>query len=194
MTKLSEKIIELRKSGLSFNKISNILNCSKSIISYHISVGQKNKNLNRNQKFRQQNVLFKKIENFFNRREIRKRLKVQSSPKKLFKAKFESFFKERTNMKKYVKPTFTMKDVTNKFGENPKCYLTGKNIDYNDSSSYSFDHIQPVSKGGQNTIENLGLTTRQANQAKSDMTVDELIELSKSILINFGYTVTKINS
>ena len=32
---MKEKIIELRKSGLSYNKIADILGCSKSTISYH---------------------------------------------------------------------------------------------------------------------------------------------------------------
>ena len=46
---MKEKIIELRKSGLSYNKISEILGCSKSTISYHCkneSLEKPNKHIN----------------------------------------------------------------------------------------------------------------------------------------------------
>ena len=36
-------IVELRKQGKSFNEIKNILNCSKSTISYYCSPNQKDK-------------------------------------------------------------------------------------------------------------------------------------------------------
>ena len=45
---LGAKIIELRKSGLTYNQIKNQLNCSKSNICYHLADGQKQKNKNRN--------------------------------------------------------------------------------------------------------------------------------------------------
>ena len=81
------------------------------------------------------------------------------------------------------------KDLLSKFSETPKCYLTGRNIDLCDSNSYNLDHIIPKAKGGLNTIENLGLTCRDANSSKTDLLIDEYLILCKEVLKNFGYTV-----
>lgn len=83
-----------------------------------------------------------------------------------------------------------LKEISNKIGENPKCYLTGDKIDLKDSRSYHFDHIIPRAKGGQNTVENLGIATKIANQSKTEMTVDEYIQHCIKVLNNFGYKVT----
>ncbi len=71
------------------------------------------------------------------------------------------------------------------------CYLTGDKIDITDSSSYSFDHIIPRSRGGDNSIDNLGICTSLANQSKTAFTLEEYIEHCKKVLINFGYKITK---
>jgi predicted transcriptional regulator len=42
---LKNKIIELRKEGRSYNEISKILQCSKSVISYHCSKIENNEEL-----------------------------------------------------------------------------------------------------------------------------------------------------
>ena len=85
----------------------------------------------------------------------------------------------------------TVDDLLKKFGSNPRCYLTGKDIDINKPSTYQFDHIVPVSKGGESTFENLGVTTPEANYAKGNLSVEEFIELCKDVLHNFGYKVIK---
>lgn len=77
---------------------------------------------------------------------------------------------------------FTARDVIDKFGDNPVCYLTGRPIDLDATSSYHFDHIVPVSKGGGNGLDNLGLLCKEANIAKSNLSVQELLDLCKEIL------------
>ena len=37
----------------------------------------------------------------------------------------------------------------------------------------------------------MGITTPEANASKTDLTVEEYLELCKTVLQNFGYTVTK---
>lgn len=49
-----------------------------------------------------------------------------------------------------------------------------------------------VSKGGTNDLSNLGITIPIANYSKSDLTVEEYLELCKKVLEHYGYTVNKI--
>lgn len=85
----------------------------------------------------------------------------------------------------------TVDDIIKKFGENPKCYLTGDLIDINKTRTYEFDHIIPKSRGGENTLDNLGICTKTANRIKHDMTPDELINQCKKILEHNGFKVNK---
>lgn len=84
-----------------------------------------------------------------------------------------------------------IKNVLSHFGKNPKCYLTGRKIDLTKTSSYHFDHIIPRTKGGENTLENLGLLCKDANIAKYNKTSEEFISLCREILENNGYKITK---
>lgn len=95
--------------------------------------------------------------------------RMKSNPEYILKNKIKRF----TGLKGNNLP-FGPKDVIEKFGENPKCYLTGLSINYSDSSTYSFDHIIPQSKGGPNTLDNLGLSHPIANIMKNVNSVEEL--------------------
>ena len=87
--------------------------------------------------------------------------------------------------------SFTVEDLRKKVGENPFCYLTGRSIDLTKPSTYAFDHINPATLGGDNSIENLGVVCKRANQAKADMPLEEFINLCKEVLIKQGYRVEK---
>lgn len=90
-----------------------------------------------------------------------------------------------------MKSTYTYKDVIKHFGgTTTKCYLTGQPIDIL-KDNYNLDHIVPVSKGGTNDLENMGIVIPDANHSKSDLTLDEYLLLCKKVLENFGYTVIK---
>lgn len=78
-------------------------------------------------------------------------------------------------------------------GESPKCYLTGVEIDWDDTTSYHLDHIVPRSKGGTNLLDNCGLASAKANQMKGDMTVEEMLDTCKTILEHNGYDVSRTN-
>lgn len=56
---------------------------------------------------------------------------------------------------------------------------------------YQLDHIIPVSKGEDNSLENMGITIPIANQAKTDLTLEEYLDLCKQVLEYHGYIVTK---
>lgn len=179
---LKEKIKQLRKSGLTYDQISQKLNCNKSTVCYHIGYGQKQKTAIRRIKNRSQLHPYKrKIECF---------IQPSCRWKKTLKAKLETFHRKYKNMSEYQKPLFTADDVINKFGENPICYLTGEKIDIYSPKDYNFDHIIPRSRGGSNNIDNLGICTKKVNSAKGDMTPEEFIALCKSVLEHNGYKVT----
>lgn len=79
-------------------------------------------------------------------------------------------------------PLLTVENVIAKFGDQPKCYLTGTPIDLSQRDTYALDHIIPLARGGDSSLANCGLTTRQANQAKHDMTKEEFVILCQSVL------------
>lgn len=87
--------------------------------------------------------------------------------------------------------TFSLKDVEELIGDEPKCYLSGRPLDLDDPSSFEFDHRIPRSKGGDNSLPNLGVASKEANRAKGDLTQEELILLCADILRTNGYTVSK---
>jgi 5-methylcytosine-specific restriction endonuclease McrA len=51
----------------------------------------------------------------------------------------------------------------------------------------------PVSRGGDNSLENLGITCKAANQAKGDLTVEEFLKLCADVLTYNGFKVEKID-
>lgn len=80
------------------------------------------------------------------------------------------------------KMNFTPQELMDKIGPSPKCYLTGDIINLEDSRSYELDHIIPKSKGGDNSLENCGVTVKIANRVKTDLVIGELIEICEKIL------------
>lgn len=182
-------ILKLRSEGKTYNEIVKILGCSKSTVSYHCGDNQKEKTTNRTNDLREQHRLIKKIDNFL-RAQIQEQ-KIQNHKQKkagiYLSTKIQQFLNRET--KHMSDQRFNRKDLIEKIGDKPKCYLTGKEIDLSISRSYHLDHIIPVSRGGDNSIDNCGIACREANNAKSDLMVDEFIELCKSVLEHNGYDV-----
>lgn len=179
---LGQKILQLRSEGKTYNQIKEILQCSKATISFHCGHGQKLKNLNRNRKRRKNlHPLISKIERFQN--------KKWSQPKLNGIGKLTRRVEDFLRRNKIMSEKFTLQDVLDKIGDNPKCYLTGRNIDIHNTKTYHFDHILPISRGGDNSLSNLGLSIKEANLAKNNMTHDEFLQLCKDVLINHGYEI-----
>lgn len=176
---MKEKILELRNQGLSYNQIAKQLGCSKGTVSYHLGEGQKTKTATRKRESRKKTVISKRVENFQYDRRI--------------KDKAEDFQRERYNGRKRGKRSlvFRWKDVIAKFGWETTCYLTGRKIKLREPTTYHFDHIMPVSKGGTNEFTNLGICCKDANMAKNNLSKKELIQLCRDILEYNGYRVVK---
>lgn len=179
-----KQILELRSQGLTYLQISQSLNCSKSVVNYHCGKGQKQKNYERGKRNRiKQHPYYFKFYHFLNKNKISKKQapNYSLSIRSLIRGKIKGFCRKYKSMK-YVTPNFSVDDVIQKFGDNPTCYLTGELIDIHKPRTYQFDHIIPRSKGGTNTLDNLGICTKQINQSKRDMTPDEFVNMCKRVV------------
>jgi 5-methylcytosine-specific restriction endonuclease McrA len=191
---LKESILKLRQEGKTYNEIVKLLGCSKSSVCYHCGEGQKIKHDNRQRVLRaKKHPFIRKLENFLSVPKQRVlNISHWSTNKQKISSKIAKFTSKTCNGDR-MKQNFNVEDIINKFGENTNCYLTGEPIEISQPSTYQFDHIIPVSRGGDNSLDNLGICTKQANQSKYDMTPDEFINLCKRVLEYNGYTVKKEN-
>ena len=178
---LKQKILELGKQGYSYNKIVEKLDCAKSTVSYHLGEGQKNKTKQRQIKNRKENPLNTKRARFLENVKCSGRVgSKETNVRKIIKIKREHFSRtEKNGGNNYM---FSIDELIEHIGDNPKCYLTGKEIDLSKSSSYSLDHIVPRSKGGDNSLENCGLACREANEAKSDQNLEDFIDMCQAVV------------
>lgn len=176
---MKDNIIKLRKEGKSYREIAKIVGCSKSTVCYYLDSSQTNKSAERTRKNRKKNPLYLKIDGFNRKAKKGLRNKIHC-------------FSRKINGAKGLKDSwqFSLKDILNKYQQNSFCYLTGDKIDLNNPASYSFDHIVPFSRGGENTLDNLGLSTKEANQAKHDKIPEEFIALCIKVLKHHGYIIS----
>lgn len=114
------------------------------------------------------------------------KVKLSKSITQTLKSKIHTFCNQGNT---YVKPQFSVKDVLNKIGDDPICYLTGRKIDLTDSASYQLDHIIPKIKGGDNSLSNLQITCKDANMAKAHMSLDEFYSLCIEVVRYNGLKV-----
>lgn len=178
---MKDKIVKLRLEGKSYKEIKDLLGCSLGTISYHCGKGQKEKSRRRQIKNRttRKIILTKKLNKFKSRG---------------LSMKLRDFQRERNTsgswegVGKFSK-SFEVEEVLKDIVDKPMCYLTGMDINLEDPSTYSFDHIEPVSRGGTSELSNLGLCTRNANMSKHKLMLDEYIDLCKRVLIHNGYKV-----
>lgn len=165
---LRDEIIKVKSDhpDWGYRLIAKCVGCQHSTVRYHLDPLGKTKMRARVQKHR------------YNTHPISKKLKA---------------FKYGCNgrLKGISFEEISQEDVLSKIGFSPVCYLSGRPIDILRPSSYEFDHIIPISKGGRATLNNLGLSRKEANRAKSDLSREEFIELCRDVLVNNGYTVER---
>ena len=175
-----EDILSLRRAGLSFRQISNKLNCSKATISYHCGKNQSEK---KRVKAQQITPLGKKV-NMFKSRCTKESWRTFRTKVKGFKKRSKGNGKARSHWRVHnVSTPYTCKDVVNKIGEHPICYLTGRKINLKKSSSYSLDHINPIAQGGTNDLNNLEITCTEVNHSKGSLSLDEFYSLCEEVLL-----------
>ena len=174
---MKERILELRKTGLKYREIAEQVGCNISTVSYHCCEKTRRKASERMKTYRQSDpsvILKAKSLGFKNRG---------------LYYKSQSFRRRNSNGYRKTTEVFTVEDVLKKIGDNPICYLTGRSIDLSDSSSYNLDHIVPSKVIVDNSLDNLGITCRDANFAKTDMSVEEFVQLCKEVVKHNGYKI-----
>ncbi len=81
---------------------------------------------------------------------------------------------------------FTPEALIEKFElNNRKCFLTGRPIDLEIGKSYHLDHLVARSRGGKNTLENCNIVCKEANIAKSNLTLEEFQQLCLDVVNHF---------
>jgi DNA-binding CsgD family transcriptional regulator len=176
-TQRKKSILRLRSKGKSYREIEKILGCSRSTISYHCGNGNEKKRVQNSTKKR--SAICRKVSAFKSR--------CTRSNWIIFRSKIKTYKKRSPKCRTHsivnsVSENYSCGDVINKIGKNPNCYLTGKKIDLNKPSTYNLDHIIPTSKGGSNDLSNLNICTKDSNNAKGDLSLEELHNLCEAIL------------
>ena len=178
-----EDILRLRKKGLSYRTIAKRLGCSKATISYHCGKNNTEKRRVKKQKKQGGFSLAKKINNF--------KSKCSKAQWRAFRSKIKGFKKRKPSEKRRATTTwrvhnistpYTSKDVVNKIGSDPICYLTGRKIALNNTTSYTLDHRVPTTLGGTNDLENLEICCTEANHAKAGLSLEDFYSLCEEIL------------
>jgi 5-methylcytosine-specific restriction endonuclease McrA len=174
---MKEEILRLRALGYSYSQIQKETGASKGTISYHCSGEGKSKALERQRNRRKSVPLTKKIDNFKGR------------SRKALRDSTRDFQRNRTAGGRHSTGRvydFSVEDLLNKIGLSPICAITGRQIDLSDPLSYSLDHIVPVSSGGDGSLENLQIVSRQANMMKNKYSMDEVIQFAVDVLKHHG--------
>lgn len=172
---LKEQIIELRDQGLTYDQIKEQLQCSKSTICYHLTDKEKLNTKLRSKAYKENNPFIIKLSSFITTAR-------KGFNNKITKFKQDQDVRQGNKAHKDLKNELNYKQVYEIISQNPRCYLTGLEIDLTKPETYQLDHIVPISKGGTSTIENMGLTIKDANQAKGGMTNEEFFELCATIV------------
>jgi len=186
---LGPKINALRLQGLSYKDIQNTLGCSLGTISYYLGKGQKEKTKQRRKNVSRPTYIHVKRTNSFQTPTIRKQKKL--NPKKSFthREMTKSISDKASRFQR--SSAFNYKDVYAKYGDHFQCELTGRPLTWNEPHTYEYDHILPVARGGNSSIDNLQIVCIDANRAKNDMTEEEFLDLCKEVVLHAGYKVWK---
>lgn len=186
---LGPKINALRLQGLSYRDIQNTLGCSKSTISYHLGEGQKEKTKQRRKKIPSSTYSHVKRVNTFQNPIVRNQKKLNPAPSQTQRQMTKSITDKASRFQR--SSAFNYKDVYAKYGDHFQCALTGRPLSWNNPHTYEYDHILPVARGGNSSIDNLQLVCTDANRAKNDMTEEEFLDLCKEVVLHAGYKVWK---
>ena len=193
---LKEKILRLKSKGLNQSEIVKKLGCAKSTVCWHFdpekqlkkaqdrkkkipSYEVKNcRNMSRFFCAKTENQQSCKIKDLtFSQAHAKNRERLKN-----FSKHYKSDTMEQKTKIKYVKEKYGITESNTTF----TCRYTAKILDWTRPEEYQYDHIIPRSRGGENTLENLQIISKEANQAKGDMTHEEFVNFIKLVNSNLA--------
>lgn len=187
---LQDDILKLRGEGLSYRQIEDRLGCSKGTIAYHCGAGQKDKTLART-RVRRRNVLRVKMEAFKYGKPPREAkgpvVEYWGDPRSVLRGK-RAHFSRIGNKSKHegYNFMFTLDDLQEKIGDDPRCYWTNRSIDLGAGHVYQLDHLVARASGGDNSLANCVLACREANQGRSDTPGDGYVQVCCEVAVHRG--------
>jgi len=185
MTTHKDDILRLRAEGKSYRTIAKELGCAKSTVAYHCSEGEKEKSLAR--KKRDPYLGLRRKIDSWKRSVPGERKEFQQSPKShewKVREKVRRFqMKSKTDTAPILE--WTAADLQEKIKNVQSCYLTGRPVDINNYTTFQLDHIEPRSAGGDNSLDNLGVTTPQANYAKGALPLEDFLALCIDVVVHW---------
>ena len=191
---LKEKVLELKSKGLNQSQIVEKLGCARSTVCWHF---------NPEKQLKKAQDRKKKIPDYEvkNCRNMSRFFCAKTENKQPFKIKDLTFGQAHVNNRNRLK-CFSRHYKSNKMEQKTKinsvkekygitesnttfiCRYTAKILDWTRPAEYQYDHIIPRSRGGENTLENLQIISKEANQAKGDMTHEEFVNFIKLVNSN----------
>lgn len=175
--KLKEAIFNMKNKGFrrkDILKIMGITITQYNYISNHVNLSKEIKIETTEQKIKREILKQKSDKN--KAYAAAYRAKRRQEPYYLLSEKIKRFQKRSKCENK-----FTYLDIVNKFGNDPKCYISGAKIDYRNPDTYQLDHIISVHKGGSSELDNLQLINPTINQMKTFLSIDEFINLCEMV-------------
>jgi hypothetical protein len=175
---MKQKILDCKTSNPTwgYKNIAKFLGCAYSTVAYYLNPEGKKRSFARTRKHRANfnGILKRKKDNF-----------QCIAGRRCTKAGLAGGRNRAASL-------FSAQELKDKLLSQPICYLTGLPINLLEPKTYELDHIQPIAKGGDNSLSNCGLTLKAVNRAKSDSTLEEFEEICKLVLIHRGYSVSKM--
>jgi CRISPR/Cas system Type II protein with McrA/HNH and RuvC-like nuclease domain len=158
-----QQVFDLKKRNFNYNQIAKQLGINRCSVRYYLNLEQekeKARQYKNQHKLHPDHVLSKKIQNFQSKRRAYNNKEIER---------------------------FSLEDFKRHLNGHYRCYLTGQDINLSDTKSYQLDHIIPIAQGGKNTLENCGLVSKKANQAKNELSHSDFITLCLRIVKHHGY-------
>ena len=190
ITNLYKNILLLHNKSKTYTEIAQELSCARNSVVYYLSDKEKARRKDYYKKNHKYTPVSKEASRTYLQRYITKWGSRAYLSKKL--AQFRTNGNRQRN--KIQIKDFNIDDLLAKLENKHICYLTGMPIDLTKTNTYVLDHIIPSSKGGSNSLSNLGLSSKDVNRAKSDKTPQEFFALCKQVLEYNGYTVQEPES
>lgn len=187
---LKDQILELKSKGFKQKDIAKKLGCSASTVCWHFNPDkQLKKSQERKKKIAPHIVKLQRNISRFNKTKTKVRQKREIKTLTLSEARanvrcrlkcYAKIHKSNTKRTKMVNIDAVIEkyNITDNNTE-IICRYTGKTLEWTKPEEFHMDHIMPRSRGGDNTIENLQIISKEANTAKGDMTHDEFVAFIK---------------